>query len=202
MKGGGSIGRIIAGFGLVLVAGCTSVSSNYTGEITKTTTKRLYVCHGYNCSYKTRLTLTERDGETFGKMFSYAETAADERGAISQAVQYFEDRAGGVIGVRDRAKSNLAGSRVRGQMDCIDESTNTRSLLLYLQERGLLKHHTVEWNRSRGLFVDGRYPHSTAMLRERGGTLWAVDSWFEPMGGAPDIMLYSEWRSRGVMGER
>lgn len=184
------------------LAGCTSVSSNYNGEVAKTDTSRLYVCHGYDCSYKTRLDLGASDARRFAAMFSNVGSAEGERKAVSKAVQYFEDRAAGVIGIRDQPKSTVAGSREKGQMDCIDESTNTRSLLLYLEKRGLLKHHSVESNRSRGLFVDGRYPHSTAVLRQSSGQHWAVDSWYEPMGGPPDIMPLDEWMSRGVMGER
>ncbi len=189
---------LLAGF----AAGCTSVSSNYTGEVTKTDTARLFVCHGYDCTYKTRLDLGAQDARRFSELFSGVDSAPAERKAVSAAIQYFEDRAGAVIGVRDQPKSTVAGSRQKGQMDCIDESTNTRSLLLYLEERGLLKHHAVEWNCSRGMFVDGRYPHSTAVLREHSGQRWSVDSWYEPMGGPPDIMPLDEWMTRGVMGER
>ena len=58
-------------------------------------------------------------------------------------------------------------------------------------------------NSSRGLFVDGRYPHATAVIKDKEtGEIFAVDSWFEPGGGPPDIMLLSEWKKRGVMGER
>jgi hypothetical protein len=117
-------------------------------------------------------------------------------------VAYFETRAGQAIGVRDTAKSTLAQSGRMGQMDCIDESTNTRTLLLYLQGRGFLRHHNVESNVSRGFFADGRYPHSTAVVSEKGGPRWAIDSWYEPMGGKPDIMPLDQWKTRGVMGER
>ena len=37
---------------------------------------------------------------------------------------------------------------------------------------------------------------------KKGGTRWAVDSWYEPMGGKPDVMPLDQWKSRGVMGER
>ena len=186
-----------------IVAGCTSTSSNYLGEITKTEESRLFICHGFDCSYKTRLDLGPKDQERFAALFAKVTTPEAERSAVGKAVQYAEDRAASVIGVRDLPKSDYTQSRVKGQMDCIDESTNTRSLLLYLEKRGLLKHHAVEANRSRGLFVDGRYPHSTAVLRERAsGKRWAIDSWYEPAGGAPDIMPFDDWVARGVMGER
>lgn len=182
------------------LAGCTSVSSNYTGDITRTETTRLYVCHGYNCNYKTRLDINQQDADQFAEIFAYAPTSPEEeRKAVSAAVQYFERRSEQVIGITDQPKSTLAGTRERGQMDCIDESTNTRSLLLYLEKRGLLTHHNVQANVSRGFFLDGRYPHSTAVLRERGGEKWAVDSWYAPMGGAPDILPLREWLPRGFL---
>lgn len=87
-------------------------------------------------------------------------------------------------------------------MDCVDESTNTRALLLYLERRKLLRHHTVERNVTRGFLIDGRYPHATAVLQDRSGKKWAIDSWYEPTGGAPDIRPLSEWLKRGVMGVR
>ena len=49
----------------------------------------------------------------------------------------------------------------------------------------------------RGFFLDGRYPHATAVIGDASGVKWAVDSWYEPAGGAPDIMPLREWRSRG-----
>jgi hypothetical protein len=182
--------------------GCTSTSSNYTGAITKPETGRIFVCHGFDCSYQTRLDLGASDHKRFAALFARAGSPSAERQAVSKAVQHFERRAGQVVGVSDLPKSDFTQSRVKGQMDCIDESTNTRSLLLYLEKRGLLKHHAVETNRSRGLFVDGRYPHSTAVLRDAGGKRWAIDSWYEPMGGAPDILPLDEWMARGVGGVR
>jgi hypothetical protein len=188
---------------LALAGGCTSISSNYTGEITRTDAARIFVCHGYDCTYKTRLDLGASDASRFAAiMASGAASAQSERQAVSNAVQYFEERAAHVIGVRDAAKSTLGASREKGQMDCIDESTNTRSLMLYLAEHGLLKHHKVEANVSRGFFIDGRYPHSTAVLRDAAGVKWAVDSWYEPMGGPPDILPLKNWLSRGVGGVR
>lgn len=186
-----------------LLAGCTSFSSNYSAEMKKVDSARLIVCHGFDCRNKTTLALSSADSARFAAIMARGRASpVAERAAISSAVRYFETRAGHTIGIRDTAKSTIAQSGRRGQMDCIDESTNTKSLLLYLANRGLLKHHKVLSNVTRGFFADGRYPHSTAVVQERSGAKWAVDSWYEPMGGAPDIMPLAEWQSRGVMGER
>lgn len=185
------------------LAGCTSVSSNYEGEITRTDLTRIYVCHGFDCTYRTRLDITAADADRFAAIMRPGQASQSaERAAVGEAVAYFEERSTRAIGVRDEAKSHIGQAGERGQMDCIDESTNTRSLLLYLQKRGLLKHHTVDANVARGFFIDGRHPHATAVLRASDGQRWAIDSWYEPAGGEPDIMKLEDWLPRGVMGAR
>ena len=50
---------------------------------------------------------------------------------------------------------------------------------------------------SRGLFVDGREPHTTAVIVENAtGTEWSVDSWTKAYGQIPDIMTITEWKAR------
>ena len=126
-------------------------------------------------------------------------SARAERAALSRAVVYYEGRAGQATGFKDRAKTQV-GKPERGQMDCVDEATNTRNLLLYLKERGLIRFHKVERNVSRGYFLDKRYPHFSALISDPSGTKWVVDSWYKPMGGTPDIMPYEQWKLRGEIG--
>ena len=160
----------------------------------------MQICHGYSCKYKTGLVLGAPDLRRLAAILAVGKQSAQaERKAIGRAVSYFEQRTFDVIGIRDEPRSKFGASGVRGQMDCIDESTNTRSLLLYLADRKLLHHHTVGMNASRGLLVDGRYFHSTAVIRDPGGEKWAVDSWYAPMGGLPDIVPLREWRPRGFL---
>jgi hypothetical protein len=163
----------------------------------------LEICSGYGCYFRTRLSVTESlRRELTAIMRAGQNSATAERAAISRAVQYFERQVTKTIGVADRAKAAIGDARTLGQMDCIDESTNTRRLLDLLAAMGALRHHVVERNASRGIFLDQRYPHQTAVVRERSGTRWVVDSWYEPAGGPPDIMPLEEWRSRGVRGQR
>jgi hypothetical protein len=165
---------------------------------TATAQEVIHVCHGYGCWFRTILHLGPADARRFAAIFaSGRRSPAAERAAIAAAVRYFERRAFDVIGVRDEPGSRFGASGERGQMDCIDESTNTRALLLYLAGRGLLRHHTVGAIASRGFLLDGRYFHSTAVIRDAEGTEWAVDSWFAPMGEAPDILPLAEWKAQG-----
>ncbi len=187
----------------LVLGACTSASSRFDGEMARPDRARIHVCHGFNCYHTTRLDLTEADrGEFTSIMAAGAESAAAERAAISRAVAYFERRYTEVIGVRDLPESHIGQTGQIGQMDCIDESTNTRSLLLHLDLLGLLRHHSVEANISRGLIIDGTYYHSTAVVRERSGERWAVDSWYGAGGEAPEIKPLRQWMSEGFLGQR
>jgi hypothetical protein len=164
------------------------------------TRAQIDVCHGYSCKFRSKLMLGKADARRLESILASGRRSPQaERRAISRAVRYFEDRAYSIIGIRDEPQSKFGASGIRGQMDCIDESTNTRALLLYLANRKSLMHHSVGRNTSRGLLVDGRYFHSTAVIRDRAGVKWAVDSWYAPMGGAPDILPLSEWEPRGFL---
>lgn len=187
---------------LALLAGCNAVSSNYTGEITRADPSRIIVCHGHDCARKERMDITAADAARFRAIMAQGAASPEaERRAISDAVQYFEERSVQVVGGRDRAKSQIGPIFQPGQMDCIDESTNTQSLLKYLAVTGLLRHHKVEGNAARGFVVDFTLPHATAVIRDPSGRKWAVDSWERPAGAAPDIMPLEEWVRNGGLSE-
>ncbi len=111
------------------------------------------VCHGYECHYRTKVTLTAKDEQRIRNLLHNGSRSADgERKALRTAVAIFEQRSTAAIGVRDKPRMQFGKARIKGQMDCIDESTNTDSFLRYLQSRGWLKHHTVARRTSRGVF--------------------------------------------------
>lgn len=161
------------------------------------------VCHGYDCYYRTRVILTKKDEQRIRSLLAKASrSAAAERKAIRRAVAIFEQRSTLAIGVRDEPRMRFGKGRIKGQMDCIDESTNTDAFLRYLHSRQWLKYHAPARKAARGSFFDGRYPHWTAVIEENGAGRWAVDSWYEPGGGPPDIMALEEWKRRGYGGQR
>ena len=170
------------------------------GPAAAQTSSRIDICHGYGCAFRSRLDLGPADAKKFAAIMAAGKASPQaERAAVSRAVSYFEKRAQEVTGVRDQPRSEFGASRIRGQMDCVDESTNTDALLRYLQGKGLLRHHKVDARASRGFLLDGRYPHWTAVIRAADGTRWVVDSWYAPMGGAPDVFPLSQWKQRGVL---
>lgn len=161
------------------------------------------VCHGYDCYYRTKVALSAKNELRIQNLLKKTNrSAGDERKALRTAIALFEERSTAAIGVRDEPKMQFGKARIKGQMDCVDESINTDAFLRYLQSRGWLKHHTPERRTTRGSFIDGRYPHWAAVIKDKSGQSWAVDSWYEAGGGLPDIMPLQDWKRRGYGGER
>ncbi|MDQ2635101.1 MAG: hypothetical protein M3Y78_15390 [Pseudomonadota bacterium] len=181
----------------MLVLGAALSATPVLAAKAATAPKLINICHGYGCAFRSKLVLGAADGARFRSiMRAGAASPKAERAALSKAVSYFDRRANQATGFKDRPKTAF-GKPERGQMDCVDESTNTRALLLYLAERGLLKFHKVGRNVSRGFFIDGRYPHFTAILIDPSGVKWVVDPWNATVGGRPDIFPHEEWKVRG-----
>lgn len=182
-------------------AGCVSEPRELQARVV--VPQKFVACYGYGCRSRATYPITQEMSGRFAAIMREGAGSPDaERAAVRKAVAYYEDLSTAHIGERDDAKSPIVASGKLGQMDCIDESTNTRHVLLYLQARGLLSYHSVQPRTSRGLLLDGRYPHWTAVIKDPDGKKWAIDSWYEPGGGLPDVVPLDYWRTRGVFGER
>lgn len=156
-------------------------------------TNRIVVCHGFGCHLKTAVGLSGVDLATMRRKIGPARTAREERAGIARMIAWAEVRVAREVGsANDVGGLDLANAGVAGQMDCIDEAANTTSYLLVAQKAGLLRHHGVGRPVARGYFLDGRYPHATAVI-VADGTPWAVDSWPNANGAKPDIMPLATW---------
>jgi hypothetical protein len=161
------------------------------------------VCHGYGCRYRTRVQFSPADMARLHRLVAAGKATPDaERQALGRAVQWFEVTVGPIAGTsHDKLKGDVLLIPDPSQEDCIDESTNTTTLLKLIESRGWLLHHTVGPTKERGFLLDGRYPHNTAVVIEKsGGERWAIDSWTHANGEFPDIMPISEWVKQGVWG--
>ncbi|WP_052954600.1 hypothetical protein [Microvirga vignae] len=158
---------------------------------------RIIACHGYGCSRRQAISV---DGTLLSRASALLKSGSAspeaERRALGQVVSAYTAYLAASIGGRpDIPGSPAQMSGVHGQMDCLDETANTTSLLLVLQEQGLLTYHRVEPPESRGFFLDGRYPHFTAIIAEKGsGQEWAVDPWRRAPGQRPEILPLIQWR--------
>jgi hypothetical protein len=158
---------------------------------------RIIACHGYGCSRRLMLSMDQSLLERAARLLKAGRSNPEaERRAIREIVKTYTAHLSQALGgPPDTPGSPPQMSGMHGQMDCIDETANTTSLLLVLEEKALLAHHQVERPQSRGLFIDGRYPHVTAVIAEkRTGLEFAVDPWRVAPGQQPDILPLDEWR--------
>jgi hypothetical protein len=137
--------------------------------------KSMTVCYGFVCRRREMLDFTAGDRSTLTQIMQAGRaSAAAERAAVQKAdFRYFDD------------KHNY---------DCWDTTRNTTSLLLVLQEWGLLKHHTIGDPRYRGNTLVLQTPHNTAVLVDRATKVeWVVDLWPRGYLQQPDVMTVQQW---------
>ncbi|MER2606556.1 MAG: hypothetical protein ABTQ29_12035 [Siculibacillus sp.] len=156
-------------------------------------TDRPAYCHGFGCEFKTPIPLGDGAGILAG-LFARATTPEQERRAIDLADQWWEKHAAGMLGgPADKRGSELGDAHKPGQTDCIDEATNTTTLLLWLERKGHLKFHHVRRPESRGAFL---YAHATAVMTDTTtGIDWVADSWMRDSGDPIDVMPLETWFS-------
>lgn len=173
--------------------------------ITEPDINRFSMCHAHGCKEVKQLSLKPTEWQSIKQHFlPTANSAEEERTQIANAIAEFEQ----IIGIKTDTSHDKAGlfesMGSYGQLDCIDESTNTTTYLLILEKQGLLKWHQPMNHVTRGFFLFG-WPHSSGAMKEtssstlssksRTETEFAVDSWFEDNGKRPHIIPLSLWRS-------
>src|SRR6476659_3418553 len=154
------------------------------------------VCYGFVCRRREILDFTAGDRSALTQiMASGRASAAAERAAAQKAVVWFDRRMGPVIGTDKRvAKADFRYFDDKHNYDGWDTTRNTTSLLLVLQEWGLLKYHVVGDPHYRGNALVLQTPHNTAVLVERATKVeWVVDMWPRGYSQPPDVMTVEQW---------
>ena len=154
------------------------------------------VCYGFVCRRREILNFTPGDRAALTQIMNSGHASAvAERAAAQRAVIWFDHRMGPVIGTNKRvAKADFRYFDDKHNYDCWDTTRNTTSLLLVLQEWGLLKYHTVGDPHYRGNALVLQTPHNTAVLVERATKVeWVVDMWPRGYGQPPDVMTLEKW---------
>jgi hypothetical protein len=165
-------------------------------SVSAPTSELVVVCHGFGCKFRAEVELSAADRGTLAQIMAGGKASpAAERQAVAGAWAWFDRRIAASAGTRNHVAA--AGAEYMfdsRQFDCIDASRNTTSLLLVLEQLGLLRFHMVDVPKSRGALIDGRPFHYTAVLRERAnGIKWAVDSWTRAYGQPAEVMTLARW---------
>jgi len=154
------------------------------------------ICFGYSCSSQASIELPDEDWRTVAGLFGHhLADAAAERLAVRQAIALLESFSGAMTGTDADLGGNVDGSGQAGQMDCIDESTNTTRYLQRLEDERLLQWHTTGPRARRARWIID--VHWTATLVEKdSGQAWAVDSWFLDNGHPPVVQKLDDWLAK------
>lgn len=151
------------------------------------------VCYGYGCSAQAEIRYSTGQQGEVRRLLAYAGDPASERIILGKVVGRLYRWAGEQSPVRDDRGGNYADSDAPGKMDCIDHSTSTTRLLEMLQRLGYLRWHRV-------LAAEPRYllgviaNHWSAVIEEKGGGRYVVDSWFVNNGEPAVILPLDEWK--------
>jgi len=155
------------------------------------------VCYGFVCRLRIDLPFMADERKLITEMMSKGKASpADERKAIQQVFVWWDHRVAQEIGTNKRvANADVRAFDADHNFDCWDTTRNASSLLLVLQEWGLLRYHRVTDPRYRGNLFVGQLPHNTAVLQETAaaGTKWVVDQWPTAFGQVPDVMTLDKW---------
>jgi hypothetical protein len=192
----GLIGTAAAGpaYSLQLSAQQTALYSKVS--IFPPSAKSMTVCYGFVCRRRVILAFTAGDRSALTHILAAGRaSAAAERAAVQKAVIWFDRRMGPVIGTDKRvAKADFRTFDDKHNYDCWDTTRNTTSLLLVLQQWGLLKYHVVGDPHYRGNPLVLQTPHNTAVLVERATRVeWVVDLWPRGYRQPPEVVTVAKW---------
>ncbi len=180
----------------MFVAGCSKTPLNLEYySAAQETPQSFSVCHSYGCRQKTLVELSDQEWALImAPLKETTKVPAQERAQIVKSIALIEHITGEKIGT----DQDVGGATIRGhgfyQLDCIDEAVNTSKYLRFFAEENLLSLHDVSMPARRGTFIDGAWPHNTAVVVEKEtGQRYAIDSWFFDNGQEPSIVPLEAW---------
>ncbi|WP_126455242.1 hypothetical protein [Sulfuriflexus mobilis] len=182
---------------LMTMTAPTAIADTFTREdlITEPVPSRFTVCYHGTCEDIAEVNLSTEQWRNIQSVFKDNANPQQERNNIRLAIARLETMVGKITGTYVDKAGTFAHLGEEGQLDCIDESTNTTFYLTMMIHDGLIRWHDLEDRETRGYFLLG-WPHTTAVISDRqSGQKYAVDSWFLDNGEAPYILPLEQWDS-------
>lgn len=179
--------RVICALGVLALGACVS------GPMATIDLDRVPIVYGGGAAVRTSFRVSGEQWGGFVEAFAACTDAAGERRAVGGAIGRMERIAGEqTITWMDKACNGNGGPTEQGQMDCIDESTNTDVYLRLFEQRGLLRFHRVLRPVWRAPHVIDT--HRTAVIEDiADGRRYAVDSWYLDNGFPAYIQPLEDW---------
>lgn len=125
------------------------------------------ICLHNTCGEIAFVSLSDEQWQNIEKLFlPKSISAEEERQQLTSAIALLETYTGEQTGTNKDLAENDLSSGIQGQMDCIDEATNTTVYLRMLNNAGLMSWHNQASRTSRGIWT-GKLPHNTATIIEK-----------------------------------
>jgi len=160
--------------------------------------EELSICYNYGCASRATVYMRGAELSQIRMLFSWVESAEDERKAIAQAIGQFIAFSGRQSPTFRDHGGNLADEGEDGRMDCIDHAHNATLYLKLMEEHGWLKFHKILEPVSRPYQIISS--HWAARIAEHENGLefvpeYVLDSWFFNPGHPAAIFTLIEWKS-------
>jgi hypothetical protein len=154
-------------------------------------------CHGFNCTARSRVSLTPKEWRRVTAVFSPPpKNARAERERIARAVVEMQKLVGSKTGtaVHQWTHKNMLVLPNFGdptQLDCVDEAVNTWTYMTLMERGRLLRFHRVAK-------LSGSHPsdvnwRNTAVLQQIDGGYYAIDPSLVDFGQLPPVMPLETW---------
>ncbi|MCI5060739.1 MAG: hypothetical protein MRY79_06685 [Alphaproteobacteria bacterium] len=189
---------------LASCAGGTPVDYLRIHDISPPSLQHFTHCHSYGCQKKVEVNLPAKTKRKLIKNFTpAAKSAEEERAQIARAIGIFETDIGAITGTHSdkygtfRIYKDENVNPADLQQDCVDESTNTTTYLMLLNQMEMLHFHRPAFPTSRQPFWGGNtWWHQSAVIEEIDtAQRFTVDSWFEDNGHPAYVIPLEEWSS-------
>lgn len=151
------------------------------------------VCFNYDCNRSQAVHLSPQEWQVVVNQFRPAAgSAGEERGMIRRAIAVLEHITGTKTPTHRDRGGNAIPDNNHGQMDCIDESTNTSNYLSLLDAHGLLRWHRAAGRAYRAPYwVDVHWAGQIVEVQTQ--DRYVVDSWFLDNGEMPYVQALNDW---------
>jgi len=168
----------------------------------------LEFCYNWSCSSMMDVFLDQGFLNKISRMIKTCATSAEqELMAIRNAVREIEKR---ILRDHPFLEGDIAGNILdehkQGRLDCVDNSSNTNTLLHVLEKNRKFNFWKVDKPRGSGLFK----PHWTATVKttdkkfinkyqsktrmgDKGYTIWTVDTWLTTFAYNPFLLEINDW---------
>jgi len=180
----------------LLLAACAAQEESRVAKLLDPhpTPASFVACYGNSCRLQGKVALVPEQWQQVRAAFDPPPAdALAERRAVAQAIAVLERFTGEQTGTSEDAPGMGVHFNPDGQLDCIDESTNSTSYLRMMAKDGLIRFHNVGFPAHR--FVLSAWgPSNTATMRETTTSKrYAVESYFRENGQPAYVMPLDIW---------